>query len=603
MIEKQKIFEGDQQQLNTLLVTHFVAVDEEVCFVVEDSLRQKIAMMLLKLSTSPLAAQPVWNDAVATAIIEQCKKILGEIPVLLQAQLRFNIQVMAALPQFSVLDAALMPSILPLRIYFLAASLSSSSFFFEKSAFKQVFEMIYQSAIGWQPGFTKHSDAYIALINGWVAQIQQCPLNDKDGMQKILLQIQSELNQFNKRFTLLSARLVESESGLLKLAQVNDDIYLFFTQLLQDKQLPLSVSTFIQESMLPDVKLYLMEHGIDAPIWARCQKLLNLLVDFYQDTDAEPSATVKTLIARLPEVMKVACGELNITEALVEDFCNQVAFDFALLSGGKTLEDRVDVSLSFPVNSQLTAKSQVSAALIEEVAAHGVGQWFIAQADTDSHSRVQLSLKLEHCNQLLFTNFIGQKAFTKTLSEFAYMLSAELAKPLTVQSIIDQSLEQVLNQLLAGFMAIHAEKDAKRKEVLLQKKQQQEMEAKQKAAVKAKEEAEAFRKRKVAEQQRIDNEKAVGDLRKEVRLSFDTLALGGWIEILKEDGSAYYRAKLAVKFSATGRFVFVDQDGATVIESQRDALIERVMEKNIRLLDSSDSFAERLNKVVQTMHG
>jgi hypothetical protein len=60
----------------------------------------------------------------------------------------------------------------------------------------------------------------------------------------------------------------------------------------------------------------------------------------------------------------------------------------------------------------------------------------------------------------------------------------------------------------------------------------------------------------------------------------------------------YKKAKLAVKFAATGRFIFVDDNGITLLEAQRDELVGLMLAGTMRYLDSDKKFAERLAKVV-----
>ena len=203
----------------------------------------------------------------------------------------------------------------------------------------------------------------------------------------------------------------------------------------------------------------------------------------------------------------------------------------------------------------------------------------------------------------MFTNFVGQKAFNKTLADFAYLLTANIARPLLQTPFTERAFSASLDILLKGFESLQQEKDAKRKDAIEKRRQLEETTLKHEAAEKARAEAEAFRLRQEQEQARMEVEKLAVDLRRQARLSFDSLSLGSWIEIKNEEGGGYFRAKLAVKFNATGRFVFVDQDGVTVIENQRDQLVDMVMAEKIRLLFSDETFAERLNKVVLSIRG
>ncbi|NRB42779.1 MAG: DUF1631 family protein, partial [Pseudomonadales bacterium] len=543
--------------------------------------------------------QVIWDQTIEDRLIKRCLKLAADLPSSLQAELRFNIRILSSFPKLSQLDKSFSLALMPMRLFLLAYATLGTQFWLEKHPIKQLFDLLYFSALGWQSDFLKHSDGFVTLLGDCVEAVGEIAPTDISSLQRLLLHTQTQISNFTKRFVMLSHRLVESESGLLKAQQVSYDITAFFTTLLTDKQLPVIVADFIQCELLIEIKLLLMREGVDAAVWLRWKKLLNILVANYQ---VQSAANVKTrpLVSKLPAEVRAAFIAMDFDMGAAENFCNQLDYDFAVIASGKPANDLKDVTLHYAFEEALSPQAQVSSALLAQVSSLSVGRWFLVRAEDGGFSRVQLSLKLEYFDQLLFTNVIGQKAFSKTLADFAYLLSAKMVRILRDSPVLEVMFVTTLDYCLEDFHVLHKEKEVQRQGILLRRQQQAEIEAQKLAAAKALDEANLFRARQDAEKQRLETEKVVGGLRRQARLNFDTLSLGSWIEVLNEDSGKYFRAKLAVKFNATGRFVFVDQDGATVIESQRDPLIDKVMDKKIRLLLDDETFAERLNKVVLT---
>jgi F-type H+-transporting ATPase subunit b len=88
--------------------------------------------------------------------------------------------------------------------------------------------------------------------------------------------------------------------------------------------------------------------------------------------------------------------------------------------------------------------------------------------------------------------------------------------------------------------------------------------------------------------------KIADDMKRQARLALNSLALGTWLELRDEETREFQRLKLAVKFNATGRHVFVNEEGITIADFKRDELIDMLLQGKMKLLESDMHFADRL---------
>ena len=141
------------------------------------------------------------------------------------------------------------------------------------------------------------------------------------------------------------------------------------------------------------------------------------------------------------------------------------------------------------------------------------------------------------------------------------------------------------------------------------RKEAEELAIQKLAEKKAEEErAAAEEMAKIKERERVadidrkkQEEAARADGRRRARLMVDSMVLGSWVERVDPVTGKAVRNKLALKFNATGRYVFVDVDGVTVADLTRDELLDMVVDKKIRMLETDSRFADRLAKVVTSI--
>ncbi len=222
------------------------------------------------------------------------------------------------------------------------------------------------------------------------------------------------------------------------------------------------------------------------------------------------------------------------------------------------------------------------------------GQWYI----TEDGIRQHLSVVFEESRQVLFSNYLGMKIVVLTLSELNAGLKSRAIKRLAPES----TFSEVCRSAISGLCKIAetqkkarvaaAQKAKQEAEHLLAEQRRAELEAKTRAEEIARRTKEI--KLKQAEKKRLEQEQ-------ELRESLGKLQLGAWIGVLNSETEKKERYKLAVKFSAKRKYLFVDKLGIRKLEFNEDKLIGEIIAKNVEVLSDGAEFEDSLERVVSRL--
>lgn len=606
-IDKQKILAGNRQELIELLRPHFLEAHDELD--IEPSQRLELAALIWQHKKT----FSDWSKGFYQQILQLIQRDFGDVPAIIKAEVRFSVMVLDVLTQLNNLSPVLQQSLNQLRLPMLVASLADKEFWVKNSALKQLFDAIYHEGLALDNNnIEKMASIYQLLIDA----IKTLSHSDFDGLlnpKPVLNTLLEALADAKKRSDKLLARLKQSEEGALKAKIAHQQVQSFAYSLLNNKQLPLEIAEFLQQTLLPELQLLIIQQGLHSKTWIEQKKLLSTLVGLYQNDLALDTAVNKTLLQTLPdEFLKQAKALLANNQSALQAAYDKVAFDFAMLLSGKALTDLQLQNIDNEQDASQQGAAQLSSSqnLLEKIRQFQPGQWFNYRGGDGSQKRISLLLNMDDYDHLLFTNALGQKALSASAEEVAVLISSKQLQAYYHGSLTLLALGLVVDKLLENHSSLYAsmlDKQQRFEQQLAIKKQAlKEQQKRQEAAEKARQEAEALAATKAkheAAKAQAERERLLADIdrdaRRQIRLSLDSLSIGSWLEQADKQTGEYKRMKLAVKFNATGRFVFVNEDGVTMADIVRDELVDLILEEKVRLLESDQHFADRLAKIVK----
>lgn len=608
MISKKQILLGDSKAFQRLLMISYTSPaigSENKGVSVTDC--QAVANYLLK-KLSPLAIKQTEPQALLSAIKQQ----FSELDDLSLAYIRFCIETVHIFQRATPLDAALSSQISRLQKTLLLHSIYQVDFWISQQPLVSIIDNLCRAMMGWQNDFGQYSDNHLSLFNDSISQLETLALHADTELSILANDIAQKINELQEPLIRFAKRMEANELGKIKNQAAQYTVLKHLKQLLFNKTLPPLIANYIENDIASLFHQILATQGLESTQWLKAKPVLAQLVSIYQS-----DYTLQHADKSLPATLQAVLFAQELPDDKGQDFLNNISFDLSQLNLGKTIADSQPVkTLSIPEHLQ-AMDANASQEMLNQVRKAKEGVWFILHQEQGS-LRCHLQANLVNYQRILFASFVGQRALVASYDEFAYLVSTQKLQALPTQSTTLRCLHHCLDKLLETFNDNLDHHKNTVEHIQQQKKLQYEKAQKAAAAEKSRLEAQEIARQraqaaKQAQQERLAleqeqqalkkaelEERMHADLKRHARLSLDSLPLGAWAELSSKEGSVK-RIKLAVKFAATGRFVFVDDDGITVLEEMRDNLVDMLLSGQLKLLESDQKFAERLAKIVSDL--
>ena len=592
-ITKQQILSGDEQAFATLLST---------CFTNNESNNKKACQHGIKQSRQIAQAIAkgditlIWNsDSWQTFADNVTSHEQTGLSAWCMAYLQFSFCLLLPYWKYCQLDHDLHSGVAAIQERLFIEALLDHQFWMGKHPLKQLADQTQQSMLGWQPGFGKHSDALRSVFDKIIDSLQSITPGDRKSLEKLRSNSHAQFNKIQQDLERFTQRLKATEIGRAKNRASQLAVVGFSNRLLKNRQLPARLVDFLQGHLLSELQLLLIQQGLDCDNWKKVRQLLEALVVLYQLAvdNVKPDEQQQKTLLELPNQLQDFIYQNLQKSKEGDDFINLIAYDFSQIASGHEIGGLCEPEPIDVPGYLHDVDKQVSQSLLEKSRRYKEGQWFLLHDGKHSVKRCQLLLVMDDYNQLLFSNFVGQRCLVTEYENFAYLLSAKHIQPLMIHGSVTYCLHRQLEIMLKNF----EQRFEQQQRDIEARKQTEIAREKHAAAAKAEAEAKAIVELREAEKQKEQMQQMAHDMRRQARLALDSLSIGSWIELQQKD-ETFKRAKLAVKFSATSRFVFVDEDGMTVADTHRDELVELLMQGKLKFLESDRKFADRLAKIV-----
>ena len=651
LVDKNKIIQGDSAQFNLVLRTHFLEANDNPDVRLKPKEKNQLADGLYRL----LQSDARWTSDNTEVLIESLEKASGlTMNPIERAEFKFNVLALTEFDSVSELDCPLNHLLAQCRHHLLINSLVEKQFLLSGHPLKKLLDFMHDNLLGFDSKFGKVLLPLYDFVTGMVREVQKTPWNDNLGYQKLIKEAEEKINTLTERFFMIADRMMATETGHIKAQQANQTINHFLVSLLQGKKLPSDVSQVLLNQLYDELKILLVTEGAKSERWLRFSKMVKTLVMLYQPGCPIDNKT-QNLWQNLPDQLEAMIKEMDINSPHLEKWLDTIRFDYFHLAQGQALTSLMDVELPLELSKQSNQLVEADAADIQSAQSYSEGQWFLLR-DAQGLQRVYVTYKLAEFNQYLFINILGQKVAGLDAKQFSDYVGTGALSPLVKNGVCIQLYAKAVDQLLQDFyeryerfmqskkqqaelalkekaesdqrvaLELKAEQqrlDQERKEqekvaqaqreeekrLLREKaklerekekaKQEAELE-KQKLEVLAKSKALEEEKRSEAtKKKRLLEEKRTELISKQIRIALDTLSLGARIDYQSNADSAVVRAKLAVKFNATKRYVFIDHDGFTIIDATRNEIVDMILAGSVVLVDIDGRLSQDITSLVE----
>ncbi|WP_166268304.1 DUF1631 family protein [Marinobacter caseinilyticus] len=462
---------------------------------------------------------------------------------------------------------------------------------------------------GWSDSGGRSSRSLLEQLDELVTRVTECFEQDSvEPFNQFAAQWQQEADQRHQRSDRLHVRLLETERGAARQRRAEQTARASVGRALSGRELPKEITEFVLDYWLPLLREIVWDSGLEGDNWRHAVRLLEWLVwigdPSLSDKDRDRLYQVgEQLGDRITDVWgRVKSNKLpaQALEGVESVMMTRLRGDdverFAAISPDRP----------FTFDGRWLSPSRADVAEVN----NAVGNWYVEGEGSHEQRRFFLAL-LDESQEVLWTNGFGVKLALTSWKEFQQQTEERL-RPLPplnkfggvlsdTVSALAKVLEAQRRQREKAAMAAKEKADALRKQIVeadLKRQQEDDLKA-----------AELARQQGEAEAVRLADEAAIARQKEQARVNaatqqVDGIKPGGWIVLDAESNtdeggaSASVRLKLAVRINASRKLIFVDRLGLNRREYSFDQLVHQVAGGEVRVLSSAAEFDDTLSRVV-----
>lgn len=473
----------------------------------------------------------------------------------------------------------------------------------------------------WHPADDKSSRDFITTAHTLLACCEklQAGTAPSEPMIQLLANTLATAEKHQKRASLAAQRLRDNELSQMRIATAQARVVALLDRHLAYRPLPCSLIPHLQSTLKGELQHLVLTHEQYAkqPFWQLWERLLPVLGRcFSTDNMTVGDQLLYQTIPPFLDELEQSLSLPMVDSAAYEQWVDQLSENLMLAIKKEDIACEKLAPLAETLGLQASA-AKVTPALLAQLDALAIGDWFTFDGEHTSALRCQLALNEPDVDQLLFVDRNGRKILAKAKQDFAACLATDIAKPLKLENpeavlmaslsaVAEQASEQQhkTRQRQVAEQARKARQLAKEK-AAVQEKENQQRGARQAAAEKAMAEAKALKEAKtikLREREAAAREAQKREVVKKHEQSValvDAIQVGAWLQFSEQSPYAGKRGKLSVVIAKVGKYIFVDELGRKLAEFDREGLIDLLEQDRASLLRNGNNFDDQLAKVIK----
>lgn len=216
-------------------------------------------------------------------------------------------------------------------------------------------------------------------------------------------------------------RVVETEAGKAKTAAAKQEAARMINAALEGYSAPEEIGNFLKGPWYTSAQLLLLKFGPDSEQWRLMSATTQSLLDSLQSVEDASEARrqhIFEVVTQLPKEMRRWLLSLHHDTEAVNEAMGLVEFAHLKILRRQTLDLRHISPIVVEGGYAVSSEGQKPGATKH----WQEGQWFNVDIAGDGQVRMQLVLKVEQSQQLLFTNLAGIKVLQLSFTEFDQLI-------------------------------------------------------------------------------------------------------------------------------------------------------------------------------------
>ena len=318
------------------------------------------------------------------------------------------------------------------RLVPLAASLAIlDPYFLQPGAhpLHQLLDKIQDSAIGWQSRLDRVGTMRQRQITTAIDRSLEWFENQSSDLASICTEFSVSAERDQSRSQRMVQRVVETELGKVKTAAAKNEAARMINTALDAYPIPEDIGEFLKGPWYSSAQLLLLKFGVDSEQWEKMSATTEALLDSLKSLEgAEESRRqhIFEAVTQLPKEMRRWLLSLHHDTEAVNEAIGLVEFAHLRILRGQPLElGQIEPIVADDKNAKAEELQHFST-----MQQWHKGQWFNVNNGDEGVLRAQLALKVEHSQQLFFTNMAGIKVLQLSFAQFVELIEKKKASPL-----------------------------------------------------------------------------------------------------------------------------------------------------------------------------
>ena len=325
------------------------------------------------------------------------------------------------------IEAPLAAQIRPLKNLAAALALTEATFLTPGAhPMHELLDTLQASAIGWQAHLGRAGKALELQTSRAVDAAHTWFDDSSTDLTAICTEFAAQVAKDRDRASRMVQRAVETEQGRIKTTQARLQAARMINTALQQYQAPAAIGDLLKGPWYASAQLVWLKFGPDSDAWEKMSATTETLLDSLQNPAEEADGKAESrrqhifeVVTQLPKDMRRCLLSIQHDGEAVDDVVGLVEFTHLRVLRQQPLE--LESIEPIPVTTDNDGADTVEHYdALEHIA---VGQWFCIDAGESDPVRVQLVLKMDAEQQLLFTNQAGIKALQLDYRDFADLVT------------------------------------------------------------------------------------------------------------------------------------------------------------------------------------
>jgi len=444
-------------------------------------------------------------------------------------------------------------------------------------------------AIGWQSRLGRAGVATQQQITKTIDRALAWFDNTGTDLEAIYGELAAVAQRDQARAGRMTQRTVETEQGRIKTADARRQAARMINTALEKFQATEAIGDFLKGPWYASAQLVALKYGSDSEEWEKMSVTTDTLLDSLQTVE-EPAENrrqyIFEVVTQLPKDIRRLLLSLQHDSEAVEDAVGLIEFTHLQVLRNQVLE--LEEIAAIDVGSDDAAERDRDH--VDALDHVEVGQWWRIDLGDGEPLRLQLALKLEDEQQLLFTNQAGLKALRQSYRDFADLLarqkvtelhcgasfSASLASAAGIDSIEQLEILADATAVLPGGMAVDDPTQYTGLEGIDDSIEHIEQYAVDEPVQQTRQEA-------------PDEPAPVAGADEDLNLP-----MGTWLGF--HDGDKPLMAKLAAHDREKGNYIFVNRKGIKILQLSETVLLQMVDDGLVDILQTNSTFRDRVTQ-------